>query len=186
MLWDHEVTVGVGSPVAEELPRLATLGDPVESGIGHGAFVDDDDLVVEPELSHEGFLVIPPGLHRVPNVDHDLEPGSTQSHTSWIIALMVSTVGCISGSAFALILSSAEQRKSIRELSTWRAALWGALGGAALPLLTSMNDSVLLNTIPLGAMFAASTVAIARRAVLREAEPVEQLPPDSASPRLSA
>jgi hypothetical protein len=115
-------------------------------------------------------------------VDPDsIDPGEEP----WRLALMV-TVGFISGSAFALILSSAEQRKSIRELSTWRAALWGALGGAALPLLTSMNDSVLLNTIPLGAMFAASTVAIARRAVLREAEPVEQLPPDSASPRLSA
>ena len=67
-----------------------------------------------------------------------------------------------------------------------RAALWGALGGAALPLLTTMNDSVLVNTIPLGAIFAASTVAIVRRAALREAEQVEHLPPDSAPPRLPA
>jgi hypothetical protein len=116
-------------------------------------------------------------------VDPDsIDPGEEP----WRLALMVSTVGFISGSAFALILSSAERRKSVKDLSTWRAALWGALGGAALPLLTTMNDSVLLNTIPLGAIFAASTVAIARRAALREAEPVEHLPPDPAPPRLPA
>jgi hypothetical protein len=116
-------------------------------------------------------------------VDPDsIDPGEEP----WRLALMVSTVGFISGSAFALILSSAERRKSVKDLSTWRAALWGALGGAALPLLTTMNDSVLVNTIPLGAIFAASTVAIARRAALREAEQVEHLPPDSAPPRLPA
>jgi hypothetical protein len=97
---------------------------------------------------------------------------------------MVSTVGFISGAAFALIFSSAERRKSIRELSAGRAALWGALGGAALPLLTSMPDATAFNTVPLGVLFAASTVAIARRAALREPEPVESLPPDSGPPRI--
>lgn len=94
----------------------------------------------------------------------------------WRLASLVGTVGFISGSVFALIFSSAERRKSIKQLSVLRAALWGALGGAALPLLTTMNDSVLFNTVPLGAIIAASTVAIARRAALREAEAVEALP----------
>lgn len=116
-------------------------------------------------------------------VDPDsIDPGEEP----WRMALMVSTVGFISGSAFALIFSSAERRKSIRELSVLRSAFWGALGGAALPLLTTMNDSIMTNTMPLGAIFAASTVAIARRAALREAEGVERLTPDSDSPRLPA
>ena len=103
----------------------------------------------------------------------------------WKISLLVSTVGFVSGSAFALILSSAERRKSIRDLSAGRAALWGALGSAALPLLTSTNTA-LVYTAPLGALFAASTVAIARRAALREAEMVASLPPDPDAPRLAS
>ena len=104
----------------------------------------------------------------------------------WRLALMVSTVGFISGSVFALIFASAERRKSIRDLSVLRSAFWGALGGAALPLLTTMNDSIMFNTMPLGAIFAASTVAIARRAALREAEEIEHLASGSDSPRLPA
>lgn len=42
--------------------------------------------------------------------------------------------------------------------------LRGLMGSAALPLLTTMQNSVLLNTVPLGALFAAATVALARRA----------------------
>ena len=104
----------------------------------------------------------------------------------WRLALMVGTVGLISGSVFALIFSSAERRKRIRDLSVLRASFWGALGGAALPLLTTMNDTVLFNTVPLGALFAASTVAIARRAALREPEDLEALPEGSESPKLPA
>jgi hypothetical protein len=104
----------------------------------------------------------------------------------WRLALMVGTVGFISGSVFALIFASAEGRRKIRDLSVTRAAFWGALGGAALPLLTSMNDAILANTMPLGALFAAGTVAIARRAALREAEQLEVLPDDTESPRLPA
>jgi len=39
----------------------------------------------------------------------------------WRLALMVGTVGLISGSVFALIFSSAERRKRIRDLSVLRA-----------------------------------------------------------------
>ena len=104
----------------------------------------------------------------------------------WRLAGLVGTVGFISGSVFALILSSAERVKSIRDLSVLRSAFWGALGGAALPLLTTMNESVLSTTMPLGAIFAASTVAIARRAALREAELTDRLAPESDSPRITA
>lgn len=102
----------------------------------------------------------------------------------WRIASIVGFVGFLSGTAFAAIFAGAERKKSIRDLSVLRSAIWGALGGAALPLLTSMNDSVLVNTMPLGALFAASTVAIARRAVLREPESAELLPDEQGTPRL--
>lgn len=104
----------------------------------------------------------------------------------WRISLLVGTVGFISGSLFALIFSRAERRKSIRNLSVLRATLWGALGGAALPLLTSMNDATLFNTVPLGAAFAAATVAIARRAALREPEAVDELEDAVEPPKLHA
>lgn len=104
----------------------------------------------------------------------------------WRMSLLVGSVGFFSGSVFALILSGAERRKSIRDLSVLRATLWGALGGAVLPLLTSMNDSTLFNTVPLGAAFAAATVAIARRSALREPETVEELDAGVESPKLHA
>jgi hypothetical protein len=104
----------------------------------------------------------------------------------WRLALMVSTVGFVSGSVFALFFAGAERRTKLTELSAWRAAWWGALGGGALPLLTAMNDSIALNTIPLGAIFAASTVAIARRVALREAAAVEELESDGEAPKLRA
>ena len=108
-----------------------------------------------------------------------------QGEEPWRLAGLVGMVGFMSGAVFAVILSSAERRKSLKDLSVPRAALWGALGGAALPLLTTMNNSVMFNTVPLGVIFAASTVAIARRAALREAEAPEMLPPASA-PSLKA
>jgi nitrate/nitrite transporter NarK len=104
----------------------------------------------------------------------------------WRLALMVGTVGFLSGIAFASIFSWLEHRNSLSELSTGRAALWGAIGGAVLPLLTSMNDAVLFNTMPHGAIFAASTVAIARRATLHDGELVKRLNPDAAAPRPGA
>ena len=108
-----------------------------------------------------------------------------QGEEPWRLAGLVGMVGFMSGAVFAVILSSAERRKSLKDLSVPRAALWGALGGAALPLLTTMNNSVMFNTVPLGVIFAASTVAIARRAALREAEAPEMLAPASA-PSLKA
>lgn len=116
-------------------------------------------------------------------VDPDsIDPGEEP----WRMAGMIAFVGFLSGTAFAAIFASAERRRKIRELSVLRSAFWGALGGAVLPLLTSMNDSVLANTMPLGALFAATTVAIARRAALREPEELERLAAYDETPRLPA
>lgn len=86
----------------------------------------------------------------------------------WRMALtIVAPVGFVSGVLFGGMLMGAERKKSIRDLSLWRVALWGAIGGAALPLLTGMNDSLVFNTVPLGAIASTVTVALARRGAPR-------------------
>ena len=100
-------------------------------------------------------------------VDPDsIDPGEEP----WIMGAIVGTTGFVCGLVFSAILAFAEDRKTIRDLSPWRAALWGMLGSAALPLLTGMQDSVALNTVPLGALFASGSILIARRAALRDPE----------------
>jgi drug/metabolite transporter (DMT)-like permease len=80
------------------------------------------------------------------------------------LAGLLGTVGFTCGAIFAAVMSFAERRTPLRDLPLWRAALWGALGGVALPLLTTMNDQVIFNTAPLGALSALFAVALARRA----------------------
>ena len=88
-----------------------------------------------------------------------------QGEEIWRVLGIVGTVGFFSGTIFGGLMALAEGRRtSLMELSPLRAALLGALAGAALPLLTGINDSVLSNTVPLGALFASATVALARRA----------------------
>jgi hypothetical protein len=87
-----------------------------------------------------------------------------------IALTIIAPVGLISGLLFAAIMSLTERHKSVHDLSLIRAALWGALGAAVLPLLTPMNDAVLSTVCPLGALFAAGTVALARHADRRDSQ----------------
>jgi fucose permease len=84
-----------------------------------------------------------------------------------VIAGFVGIVGFVSGVTFGTILSIAEGRKSILDLSLSRAALWGILGSAVLPLVAGKIDQLII-TCPLGALFAMGSVAIARRAQLHD------------------
>jgi hypothetical protein len=93
-----------------------------------------------------------------------------------MLARFGAAFGFVSGAAFGVLLSLTESRKGILKLSLPRAALWGVLGSAALPLLTPMNDSILVFACPLGAALAAGTVALARRAELRAGHEQSQLP----------
>lgn len=86
------------------------------------------------------------------------------------IPLAMGVVGFVSGVGFGILLSFAESRKTILDLSLSRVAMWGVLGSAALPLLTGMEDKLLFLTCPLGAIFAAGSLAIARRAELRDSD----------------
>jgi hypothetical protein len=101
-------------------------------------------------------------------VDPDsIDPGEGPLRVAGIGAVF----GFISGAGFGLLLSMAEGRKRLRGLSVWRAALWGALGTAAFPLLTSVDNRMLYLVCPIGAALAASWVAIAKRGAPRD-EPI--------------
>ena len=84
----------------------------------------------------------------------------------FVIAPIVRLIGFVSGVGFGIILSFAERRKTILELSLSRVAMWGILGSAALPLLTGMENTLIFVVCPLGAVFASVSVAIARKAEL--------------------
>lgn len=97
--------------------------------------------------------------------------------------------GFIGGSGFAVILSIAERRHTLKELSLGRVALWGGIGGmfvlfpAVLFLLpTSIPMGSLL--VPMvvdglmGAGFAAGSVALARQAdtdLIEGGDPLDRL-----------
>jgi hypothetical protein len=99
------------------------------------------------------------------------------------MAGILATVGFFCGTIFAGVLAFAERRTALRDMSLWRAAFWGALGGVALPLLTTMNDQVVFNTAPLGALSATIAVALARRAERRQ--PTSAAEPDITERALS-
>jgi hypothetical protein len=96
-------------------------------------------------------------------IDPDsIDPGEGPVRVAWIGAIY----GVVSGAVFAVLLALAEGRKSIRDLSLGRAALWGMLGTAAFPLLTPVDNSMLLIVCPVGAALAAASIAVAKRAEL--------------------
>ena len=82
------------------------------------------------------------------------------------VSAIIGGVGFLSGLVFGALMSLAETRKTILELSLTRVAVWGMAGAAAFPLLTG-RASQLIWTVPLGAIFSAGSVALARRAELR-------------------
>ncbi len=85
-------------------------------------------------------------------------------------------VGLLSGLGFAALLSLAEHRRPLGELSLGRVALWGFLGSAAIPMVMGVDAREGWLPGLLGAIFATASVAIARRGVAgvqveREVEP---------------
>jgi hypothetical protein len=80
------------------------------------------------------------------------------------IAAIGAMVGFITGAGFGALLALAERRRSLRDLSIWRSALWGAVAPAAWALLTTVNDSMMILLCPVGAALAAGSVALAKRA----------------------
>jgi hypothetical protein len=97
----------------------------------------------------------------------DIGPGEGLTEALPVLAL----VGFLSGLGFAGVFSVAERRRAVGDLSIVRGALWGLLGGVGIPLLMGTDGSMAWITGPLGAVFAAASVAIARRGASREVTP---------------
>jgi hypothetical protein len=57
-------------------------------------------------------------------------------------SVLSAITGAISGSAFAIALMVAESRRTLDALSKPRVALWGAIGGAALPALLFLLTTI--------------------------------------------
>ena len=91
-----------------------------------------------------------------------IDPGEGPLRVAWIGAVY----GVVSGAVFAVLLALAEEWKAIRDLSLSRAALWGIIGTAAFPLLTPVDNSMVVFLCPVGAALAAASVAVAKRAEL--------------------
>jgi len=90
---------------------------------------------------------------------------------------IIGTAGLICGSAFAALLWLVERRRGIGELPLLRAALWSLPVAAAFPLLTEVDDSMVLLTCPLGALSAVAAAALARAAAALRGEDRIRLQP---------
>jgi hypothetical protein len=87
------------------------------------------------------------------------------------IALSNAVGGFIAGATFAVILSVAERKSSLEDLSLKRVAIWGAAGGVLLsliPLAYGFPVAYLLGPLlingGIGAGMASGSVVLARRA----------------------
>jgi hypothetical protein len=104
-------------------------------------------------------LTLAIGVLRPEEIDPGEGPGK--------VAAVLGLVGFLSGLGFAGLLYVGEKRRTIRELSLGRVALWGALGAAAIPALMGAPVGEGWITGILGGVFAVASVAVARRAALR-------------------
>ena len=107
-----------------------------------------------------------------------VDPGSIDpGEKPYWIAAMGAFYGLVTGTVFGVLLSLTEGGKSIRDLSLGRVALWGALAAAVYPLLTPVDNSMLMMLCPIGAVLAVGSVAAAKRAELSAAPEQPVLPP---------
>lgn len=89
----------------------------------------------------------------------DVDPGEGPIRAGAILG----GVGFLSGIAFGILLSFAESRRPLRDITLSRAAIWGALASAVFPLLTGRQEEVFV-LCPLGGIVAAALVALTRKA----------------------
>lgn len=106
--------------------------------------------------------------------------GWTHPVVEWAIGMGL--YGFVSGIGFGAILSLRERSRTLLDLSLRRAAVWGVLGAAAVPLLfgalgtfesgTTVADvlQAILLTSALGGTFAPASIGIAQRAELAAGE----------------
>ena len=89
-----------------------------------------------------------------------IDAGEGPADIAWILG----PVGMGTGLLFGLLVALVERGRAVRDIPLIRAALWGLVAGAIVPLVTPLNDVVVFNTAPLGAIVAVISVALARGA----------------------
>lgn len=96
------------------------------------------------------------------------------------MAPLFALLGAIAGTLFGITLAFGERRRTLAELKLPRMALWGAIGGAALPLLLGKPLGNVAVFAPLGALLSSGSLLLARRAARAE---LESPTPDHLLPR---
>ena len=92
-----------------------------------------------------------------------VDPASIDPEESpLVMAAIGGAVGFVSGLGFALALSLADHGRQLARIPIGHGLACGAIGGAALPLLSSMPDGNAILTCPLGAVFGAVIIGYAR------------------------
>ena len=107
----------------------------------------------------------------------DIPIGVARLRIVELMPLVFAAWGAISGAVFAILLSLAERRRSLADLSVVRTALWGAIGSGIAPaviLLVALSQTGWMPVIPslvlvgvtatLGCVLAGGQLALARRA----------------------
>jgi len=112
-----------------------------------------------------------------------VDPDSIDAGEGPLVAgAIVGLQGFVAGIGFSILLGLIEMRKTVRDLSLIRVALWGLLASSALPLLTGMPTGMMWLVGILGAGSASATVAIARRGAALEHDPPDRLNAESFRP----
>ena len=90
--------------------------------------------------------------------------------------VFISAIGFIAGSVFGVLLSILERHKKLEDLSLWRIALWGTVGGLALRALLGPTFYwwEFFTVVAVGS--ATGTVALAKRAERKLLEGEEESP----------
>ncbi len=118
------------------------------------------------------------GVYRAVTLQVDIPiPLSFRINAILVVAASYTLWGAISGGVFAFVLALAERRRAVEDLSTWRVAMWGAVGTTSLPaaviILVFLSEGevffgwpatiLLAVSAALGAACAVGTLALARR-----------------------
>jgi hypothetical protein len=90
---------------------------------------------------------------------HSVDPGESIPG----LAAIGVAVGLASGVGFAVALWAVDRGRAVPHIPVHHGLAFGLIGGAALPLLTTMPDGNAILTGPLGAVFGVATVALAHK-----------------------
>ncbi len=103
-----------------------------------------------------------------------IDPGEGPIDVAPLFALL----GAVTGGVFGGLLAFSERRKTFKELTLPRMALWGMIGGTLLPLIMGKHIGNAIVFAPLGAILSTATLALARRAkeptLLEEGEGLDE------------